>query len=46
MGKMADTVLKRNNKAEQELEARVMQAAKDRDEKNEADDKRRKQILK
>lgn len=33
MGRMADTVLKKSNAAEKEMEARVMQYAKEKDER-------------
>ena len=42
MSKMADTVLKKSNAAEKELENRVLTAAMERDEKAAKEDERRK----
>jgi hypothetical protein len=45
MGKMAETVVKRNNKAEKEVERRVVQYAEERDRKAAEEDNRRKQAI-
>ena len=42
MGNMADTVIKRNNQAEKEIERRVMQYADERDKKLAEDEKNKK----
>jgi len=46
MNKMAETVLKKSNAAEKELERRVLQYAEEREKKAAADEKSRKQKVK
>lgn len=46
MNKMAETVLKKSNAAEKELERRVIQYAEEREKKAAADEKSRKQKVK
>ena len=46
MNNMADTVIKKNNAAEKEVEKRAMQYADERDRKAAQDEKRRKDKIK
>jgi len=46
MNKMAETVLKKSNAAEKELERRVLQYAEERDKKAAQDEQQRKQRMK
>jgi len=45
MAKMADTVLKKSNAAEKELEQRVLQYAQEKDQRAEAEENRRKKYV-